>query len=92
MPMPITPQVPLSSRCRGTCMGIVLRARSSALAPSLTTYTCGLSASTSRIACRAPRNFIGCAVSAASRRPAILATFCADLAESSSRHCGATLI
>ena len=38
------------------------------------------------MACNAPRNFIGCAVWAASRRPAILATFCADLAVSSSRH------
>ncbi len=39
------------------------------------------------MACNAPKNFIGCAISAASRRPAILATFCADLrSASSSRH------
>ena len=31
------------------------------------------------MACRAPRNFIGCAVSADSRRPAILVTFCRRL-------------
>ncbi len=34
----------------------------------------------------APRNFIGCAVAAAFRRPDILATFCAERAVSSSRH------
>lgn len=33
MPTPITPQVPVSRRCRGTCMSMTLRAKSSALAP-----------------------------------------------------------
>ena len=44
------------------------------------------------MACSAPRNFIGCAVSADSRRPAILATFAVDLASSSSRHSVCTVI
>src|ERR1700676_1750239 len=43
MPMPITPQVPTSSRLRGLYMSITPRVRSSVLAPSLTRIASGRS-------------------------------------------------
>lgn len=90
MPMPMTPQVPLSRRWRGTCMSMTLRAMSSALAPSLTRYVSGRAWMTSRTAFRAPMNCMGCG--SALSRSAILATFCAERAPSSSRQAAGAAI
>src|SRR6266446_1363328 len=48
MPMPITPQVPTSRRLRGLYMSTMLRVKSSALAPSLTSIASGLALTMSR--------------------------------------------
>jgi len=50
MPMPMMPQVPESNRLRGWYISMMLRAKSSVLAPSLTTLMSGRLFSTSRIA------------------------------------------
>jgi hypothetical protein len=59
MPMPMTPQVPLSRRLRGSYMSMMLRAKSSVLAPSFTTRTSGRPARESRTARKALEKFIG---------------------------------
>ncbi len=48
MPMPMTPQVPTSSRLRGLYMSTMLRVKSSAFAPSLTSMASGFALTMSR--------------------------------------------
>ena len=59
MPMPMMPQVPTSRRLRGSYMSTMLRAKSSVLAPSLTTIASGRALTTSRITLSALWKFIG---------------------------------
>ena len=59
MPMPITPQVPTSSRLRGLYMSTMLRVKSSALAPSLTRIASGFALMMSRTTFKALWKVIG---------------------------------
>ena len=59
MPMPITPHVPTSTRLRGLYMSTMLRVKSSALAPSLTSINSGFALTMSRTTLSALWKFIG---------------------------------
>ena len=59
MPMPITPQVPTSSRLRGLYMSTMLRVKSRALAPSFTMMASGFALKMSRTTFSALWKFIG---------------------------------
>jgi len=59
MPMPMMPQVPTSRRLRGSYMSTMLRAKSSVLAPSLTTMASGRALTASRMTLSALWKFIG---------------------------------
>ena len=73
MPMPITPHVPTSTRLRGLYMSTMLRVKSSALAPSLTSIASGFALTMSRTTLSALWKFIGDGFFASVS--AILATF-----------------
>src|SRR5882672_5805897 len=59
MPTPMMPQVPTSMRFLGLYMSTMLRAKSSALAPSLTNIASGLALTMSRTTFSALWKFIG---------------------------------
>src|SRR5438477_13150083 len=59
MPTPMMPQVPTSMRFRGLYMSTILRAKSRALAPSLTNIASGLALTRSRTTASALWKFIG---------------------------------
>src|SRR6266550_3549366 len=59
IPMPMTPQVPTSSRLRGLYMSTMLRVKSSAFAPSLTRIASGFALTMSRTTFSALWKFIG---------------------------------
>src|ERR1700704_742382 len=59
MPMPMMPHVPQSRRLRGSYMSTMERAKSSVLAPSLTTIASGCAFTASRITDSALWKFIG---------------------------------
>ena len=59
MPIPITPQVPTSSRLRGLYMSTMLRVKSNALAPSFTSMASGFALTMSRTTFSALWKFIG---------------------------------
>ena len=59
MPMPMMPQVPTSRRLRGLYMSTMLRVKSSALAPSLTSIASGFALTMSRTTLSALWKFIG---------------------------------
>ena len=59
MPTPMMPQVPTSMRLRGLYMSTMLRVKSSALAPSLTSIASGFALTMSRTTFSALWKFIG---------------------------------